>query len=210
MTTATLRACPCCGLVQKLPELAGGQRALCSRCRTTLSSAADRRRGNGPARAAALAALILYLPAILLPVMRIERLGHTNEAGILSGSIELLRGGEAAIGVIVLACSVVLPLLKLVGLLALTSRKRLLSRRHRALTWHGIEWTGRWGMLDVLLIAVVVAWIKMGDLVEVTPGPAALVFAACVLMSLLAAALFDPHASWDAEGGALDGDRSAG
>ena len=51
-------------------------------------------------------------------------------------------------------------------------------------------------MLDVLLVAVVVAWVKVGDLVEIAPGPAAFAFTAVVLLSLLSAALFDPHALW--------------
>ncbi len=69
--------------------------------------------------------------------------------------------------------------------------------RYTARTYRVIEWAGRWGMLDVLLIALLVAWIKIGDLVEVSPGPGALTFTLCVLLSLLASAHFDPHALWD-------------
>jgi len=66
-------------------------------------------------------------------------------------------------------------------------------------TYRLIEWTGRFGMLDVLLIAIVVAWIKFGELFEVSAGPAALTFASVVLLSLFASASFDPHALWQAE-----------
>ena len=52
-------------------------------------------------------------------------------------------------------------------------------------------------MLDVLLVAVVVAWVKVGDLVEISPGPAAFAFTLVVILSLVATAIFDPHALWE-------------
>ncbi|MCA8981409.1 MAG: paraquat-inducible protein A, partial [Planctomycetes bacterium] len=64
-----------------------------------------------------------------------------------------------------------------------------------------VEWAGRWGMLDVLLIAMVVTWVKVGDLVEVTPGPGVIAFTLCVLLSLLASARFDPHVLWEQDSG---------
>lgn len=192
-----LMACHCCGLVQRVARLAPGTRARCARCRVTVLSSRRRMRSNQRAFAAALAALILYPLAISLPIMRLERFGHLREASVWTGSVGLLGKGELLVGGIVLLCSVVLPLAKLAGILLITRRSGWLSRRHRALTYRWIEWTGRFGMLDVLLIAVVVAWIKIGDLVEVTPGPAAITFTLVVLLSLAAGASFDPHALWD-------------
>lgn len=159
-------------------------------------SGVARARGNAPAFSAAIAALLIYPFAILLPIMRLEQLGHSTEASIWSGSLGLLREGELFVGGIVLLCSVVLPLVKLLGLVVLCTSDRF-ATRHRARFYRGIEMAGRWGMLDVLLIAVVVAWVKMGDLVEVRPGPAALAFTLCVLLSLIASARFDPHALWE-------------
>jgi len=145
---------------------------------------------------AALAALILYPFAITLPVMRIERFGHAHDASIWTGSVGLLREGEWFVGAVVLVCSVLLPLFKLGGLVAITLGGWL-HKRHRAITYRIIEWTGRWGMLDILLISALVAWVKLGDLMEIQAGPGALVFTLCVLLSLLASAWFDPHALWE-------------
>ena len=153
------------------------------------------RRGNVHAFTAALAALALYPLAVGLPIMRLERFGHVTDASIWSGSLGLLREGELFVGGIVLLCSVVLPLVKLLGLAILCTSERV-SSRHRAIFYRAIETAGRWGMLDVLLVAVVVAWVKVGDLVEVTTGPAALAFTFCVLLSLVASARFDPHSIW--------------
>ncbi len=196
---AALRACHCCGLVQSLPAVEPGEKAVCRRCGTTIWSPRRRGRSNRHAFAYALAALVLFPFAVGLPIMRMEQFGHRSDASIWTGSLGLLREGEVFVGAIVLVCSVILPLTKLAGLLAITGARRRLSRRHRALTYRAIELAGRWGMLDVLLIALVVAWVKLGDLVEVQPGPAAIAFTSCVVLSLLAGARFDPHALWDAE-----------
>lgn len=197
MTSKDLRACHTCGLVQEVPELVAGERALCPRCNSAVADPARRRRSNQRTFAAALAALLLYPLAISLPIMRLEQFGHVTEASIWTGSVGLLERGELFVGGVVLLASVVLPLLKLTGLLAITGGRGFLSHGHRAATYRLIEWTGRWGMLDVLLIAVVVAWIKIGDLVEVKAGPAAFLFTTCVLASLVASASFDPHALWE-------------
>jgi len=144
---------------------------------------------------AALAALVLYPLAILLPVLRIERFGHSRSASIWEGSVGLLQEGELVVGGVVLVCSVILPLAKLGALLALTGTSWL-RRHHAARTYRLVEWTGRWGMLDVLLVAMLVAWIKVGELVRVEAQPAAALFALCVALSLLASAWFDPHSLW--------------
>ena len=66
-------------------------------------------------------------------------------------------------------------------------------------TYRVVEFTGRWGMLDVLLVTLLIAVVKLGDVVQVAPGPAALAFTAVVVLSLLAAATFDPHALWEGD-----------
>ena len=110
--------------------------------------------------------------------------------------ISLLSRGHLLVGSIVLLCSMVVPLVKLVGLLAITSRSGRLSKRRRAGTYRMIEQAGRWGMVDVLLVALTVAVLKLGDVVEVSPGPGLLAFTLCVALSIVASACFDPHALW--------------
>jgi paraquat-inducible protein A len=198
-TGEQLRTCSCCGLAQVLPDIPPRMKACCSRCGTRLASASVRARSNLRTFALALSALILYPLGVGLPMLRVSELGHHSEASIINGSITLLSRGDLLVGVIVLLCSVVFPLVKLLALLVLSSGSVSGARhRHRALTYHVVEWTGRWGMLDVLLVAVLTAVLKLGDMVEVEPGPAAAAFVACVVLSLLAAASFDPHALFPA------------
>ncbi len=199
MSAPNPRACPCCGLVQHVPPIPQGQRATCPRCEVVIARAGARQRNNRLAFSAALAGLLLFPVAVTLPIMTVERFGHVHAASIVAGGVDLFQSGEFLVGFVVLACSIVLPLAKLLGLLAITAGGRRMSRRRRASTYRWIERAGRWGMLDVLLIAFVIAWVKVGDLVEVTPGPAALAFTLCVFFSLLAGAAFDPHALWQRE-----------
>lgn len=156
-------------------------------------------RSNNRAAALALAALLLYPFAITRPIMFVEQMGHASEASILEGVRSLLASGELLVGLVVLACSIILPLGKLLAILVLASRRLNLRARHRALTYRAVEFTGRWGMLDVLLVTLLVAILKLGDMVDVSVGPAAWTFTTCVLLSLLASACFDPHSLWDSD-----------
>jgi len=151
----------------------------------------------GAAAAFTVTALILYPAAMSLPVMEVSRLGHVREATIWSGTVSLLASGEVVVGLVVLACSIVAPLAKLGAMLGLTVGSAWWGRRPRAVTFRLVEWIGRWGMLDVLLVALLVAAVKLGEWVEVRAGPGAVAFAGVVVCSLLASAFFDPHAIWE-------------
>lgn len=196
-TIETLRACPCCGLIQTVPPVGPGKIARCTRCRSGLVRRSIVRRSRSRTAAFAVAALILFPVAITLPLLEITRFGHISEVSVLEGVSTLFGHGEWFLGLVVGLCSVVLPFGKLVALLLLAGGAPALHERHRALTYHVVEWTGRWGMLDVLLVALLVAAMKMGDLLDVTPGPGAAAFAVMVVLSLCAAAVFDPHTLWE-------------
>ncbi len=192
-----LKACALCGLVQRVPAVDAGWVARCARCGRRLRDPLTAGRHARRAAAAALAGLVLYPLGISLPVLSLERFGAVSEASIWGGSLALLAEGEVLVGSVVFLCSVVLPLLKLVALLVLGGWREGLHPRSRVHTHRLVELAGRWGMLDVLLVAVTVAWVKLGDLFEVRPGPGAVAFTACVLASLLASAWFDPQAVWE-------------
>ena len=208
LDSEVLAACPCCGLVSRV-VMSDAARAMpagssllarCGRCGARLpqvNGAASRAdRVSRRVAAVAIAALVLFPPAVTLPIMRIQEMGHSTNASIWTGSLGLLRGGDWFVGGTVFICSIVFPLLKIAGLLAITLGRHSLQRRARRWSWRIVDLSGRWGMLDVLLVAVVVAWVKVGDLVEIEAGPAAYAFTAVVLLSLISSALFDPHALW--------------
>ncbi len=137
---------------------------------------------------------------MLLPVLEIEKLGHRRVSSLLGGTIDLIAQGELFVGLVVLVFSILLPLVKLLALIEL-SYSAIARQRHRAWTYRLVEWTGRWSMMDVLLLALIVALVKLGDLVAFQLGPAVVAFVLCVVMSMIASLVFDPHAIWE-EGGA--------
>ena len=194
----THRACHCCGLIHRLPELAANQRAVCTRCQSTIFvSAAVVRTANRTA-ASAVAAFVLFWPAVLLPILKIERLGQQSQQSILGGTIELIRHGSYLVGGVVLLFSIVFPLAKIVLLIEL-SWLEILHRRHKAATLRWMEHLGKWSMMDVMLLAFLVMLVKLGNLVQFEFGPAVIAFILCVAMSMVASLCFDPHSIWEGE-----------
>lgn len=185
--------------MQFVPEIPPRQRALCCRCGASLRNHARRWASNRLTFAFALSALILFPLAITLPMVTVERFGHLHRASIVDGVSTLIGSGHFFVGIVVLLCSIVFPIGKLLGLVILCAGGKLLRHEHRGLTFRLIELTGRWGMLDVLLVAILVAVLKIGDFVDVSPGPASVAFTTCVLLSLLAAATFNPAGAWAAD-----------
>ena len=194
----TLTGCHCCGLVQTVSEVDDAHRAVCCRCGAGLVVGWSRLKGNQRTAAFALAALLVYPFAIGLPILHVERLGFRHASGIVDGGMALIAHGEWVVALVVLGCSVVLPLFKLGGLFVLCTRTRnWLNRRHWSGVYRFVEWTGRWGMIDVLLVAILVAVVKVGDLVEIRPGTGLVAFTTFVVLNLIASGLFDPHAIWE-------------
>ncbi|QEG35500.1 paraquat-inducible protein A [Bythopirellula goksoeyrii] len=191
-----LKACHCCGQIQHTPPLAPRQLAACARCGSTVC----RYSTHSASRTAALAtaAFILYWPAILLPILQIERLGRHHQSSLLMGTIDLLREGSWFVGTVVLLFSIVFPLVKIVLLLEL-SLLGIMHRKHKAITYRIMEQAGKWSMMDVMLIAFMVMLVKLGSLVEFHFGPAVWAFVLCVAMSMWASLSFDPHSIWGDE-----------
>lgn len=194
----TLHACHCCGLIHRIPRLDPGDRAVCTRCRAVIYRGKSKHRSAGRTAAAALAAFFLYWPAILLPILEVERLGHRHASGILFGTFELIRDGDWFVGIIVFVFSVIFPLVKILLLLEL-SAVGLLHQRHRGWTYRIMEHAGKWSMMDVMLLAFLVMLVKLGSLVSFRIGPAVVAFVLCVGLSMLASMVFDPHAIWEEE-----------
>jgi len=182
--------------VHVLPPLKPGQLAFCTRCGTDILLYRSILKSCSRTSAAATAAFVLFWPAILCPILVVEKLGIRRQTSLLEGICELFRDSHWAMGLIVLLFSVVLPLTKLLLLLEL-SQFRLLKRELKARTLRLTEHLGRWSMLDVLLLSLLVMLVKLGDLVQFQFGPAIIAFVLSVMMSLTASFCFDPHAIWE-------------
>ncbi|HEY8926535.1 MAG TPA: paraquat-inducible protein A [Polyangia bacterium] len=196
-TAATLRlgACPICGLVSRTAPRTGGQ--ACPRCGARLrlvDGDASLARTTGLLAAAAL----LFVPANLLPIMTTVSIGRRHSDTILSGVAALWRAGAWPLSILVLVASLAVPALKLVvlGLLVMTARRRSTWRpRARTRLYRLIARVGRWSMLDIFVMALLAALVR-SPVAGVEIGPGAAVFAAVVVLTMLATEAFDPRLIW--------------
>ena len=188
-----LHSCHCCGLIQWSLATSG---EVCGRCETGLGSRWASEARNRLALALCLTAMVLFIPAVTWRFLRIEQLGQTHESSLLHGVRALFAEGHLLVGVIVLLFSIILPIVKLSGLLFLCQPQWRMQPKHMAFTYRAVEHLGRWGMLDVLLVAVMVAFVKLGGLVHFGAGPGLVLFAMFVVTSLSASLAFDPHGLW--------------
>ena len=191
-------SCDTCGLVQAVEPLAPGMVAECTRCGSFLAA----RRSTGSLHVTAalsLAALVLYVPANVYPIMKMYLHGAYSESTVWDGIKILMDHHEWAVAIIVFLASMVIPLVKLAGLFSLvvTSRmgwgRRLRGRTH---LYKFIDAIGPWAMLDVFLLAVLVALVKLQGWAEILPGTGLFAFTAMVVLTMLASAAFDPKLIW--------------
>jgi paraquat-inducible protein A len=194
----TIIACKTCGLVQRMDELQPGTVAECCRC----SSVIRKRQVNSLHRTAAfaLAALIFYVPANIYPILRMDFYGAHSENTVWDGCVKLFQDGQWLVAVIVFFASILIPLLKLLALFFLVVTTKLKSeswQQERTWIYQIIEVVGPWAMLDVFLLSVLVALVKLQQLATVLPGPGLLAFTAVVVLTILASASFDPQLIWD-------------
>lgn len=193
-------ACKVCGQIHQLPPLSPGTVAQCVRC----GSEIEKRSRSSLHRTAAfsLAALLLYVPANVLPILHLELYGAVSENTAWDGVRKFYEQQNYVIALIVLLASIVIPLLKLLGLLFVVSTTAVGSNRWllvRTWTYRFIETIGRWAMLDVFVVSIWVSVVKLGSLGRVLPGIGLLPFGGVVVLTLLASASFDPQLIWETE-----------
>ena len=200
VTTALASGCALChdcGLLCALPER-GAHAAGCARCGAALH--ARKPRSLERAWAFLIAAALCYLPANLLPIMKITSLGRAQADTIMSGVVYLLTHGMWPLAIVVFTASVFVPILKIAILTV------LLVSVHRASRWRPIERTrlyriteaiGRWSMVDIFVVTILVALVRLGNLATVEAQPGAVFFGAVVVLTMLAAESFDPRLIWD-------------
>ncbi len=195
-TPQGLGGCATCGLVNRLDAQGHGR---CRRCGETLHARTPHSRQR--TLALLLAALVMYIPANLYPIMSTTSLGNTSPSTIIGGVMLFLQHGDIPIAVIIFTASVVVPIGKILALgwlcYAVRHRGEPLSNATRVRLYRITEFIGRWSMVDVFVVAILVALIRAGELISVTPGPAALSFASVVVITMLAANSFDPRIIWD-------------
>jgi paraquat-inducible protein A len=202
---AGLVSCKACQLLSR-PASANAP-GFCRRCGEKLEY--RRHASIETTWALVIAAAICYIPANALPVFTTTTLGEEEPDTILSGVAFLYTSGSWPLALVVLVASVMIPLGKLAALVYLlltVQRGSIANNQERTRLYRIVEIIGRWSMLDVFVVAFTVALVQLQPLTSVAPGAGVLFFAAVVVLTMLAAASFDPRLIWDASDPRLAGD----
>ena len=191
-------SCSRCHLLCRQPPVESKSKPLCPRCGATLYH----RRPNSFHRTWALiiAAYVFYIPANVLPITHVVSFGKAQSDTILSGVVYFIRDGMWPIALVIFTASVLVPLFKLIiltGLLVSVHRKSAWQPRLRTRMYRMTEAVGRWSMLDIFVVTILVALVRLGNIASVEAGPAAVFFAAVVALTMFAAMSFDPRLIWD-------------
>jgi paraquat-inducible protein A len=190
-------ACETCGLVQQLENVPLRHRAQCARCDSVLQT--HRPNSRTRTEALTLAALCLYVPANVYPIIVMEYMGRHTENTVWGGVKALYQAHMWYIAVIVFAASILIPFLKLMGLLFLVANRSRRWQKTRTCVYKIICRIGPWAMLDVFLLSVLVALIRFGRFATVIPGPGIIAFASVVILTIFASSSFDPRLIWQEE-----------
>ena len=145
-------------------------------------------------------AVLIYIPANILPILTVKNFGQGGADTIFSGIVNLMNGGMFFIAFIVFVASLLIPALKLIGMIFLVFSikfKIKFSPEQRVISFRFIEWIGRWSMLDIFVIAILVAVVNFGNLANIEAGVGAIAFSSVVVLTMLAAVSFDPRLIWD-------------
>lgn len=190
---------------------------VCTRCRATLRAAAAAAgaqrcpRCHSPVHvrrpyslstttSLLVSAALLYIPANVLPVMRTRTFFSVEDDTIMSGVISLAHSGSWPVALLVFFASIVVPLLKLIAMgeiVIAVRRKSVRQPQQRSRLFRVVEYVGRWSMLDVFAMSLLVALVQVQSLATVQVRPAALAFAGVVVLTMLAAQSFDERLLWD-------------
>jgi paraquat-inducible protein A len=147
-----------------------------------------------------LAAAALYVPSHLLPVMTVMELGVVTPNTIVGGMLTFWRTGAYPIALVIFTASILIPFLKIVALSWLCAAAS--GRVHPSPAMLGkvywfTELLGRWSMIDIFVVGILVSLVQLGNYMTIVPGPGALAFTGVVILTMLAAMSFEPRLLWD-------------
>ena len=187
-----LAACHACGRVS--PESLGR----CPRCGAKLHLRKPASIEGTVALMAAAAAL--YIPSHLLPILVVTELGVVTHNTIVGGMLSFWQSGAYPIALVIFTASILIPFLKIAALswlcLAATGKVHPSPATLGKVYWI-TELLGRWSMIDIFVVGILVSVVQLGNYMSVKPGPGALAFAGVVVLTMFAAMRFDPRLLWD-------------
>jgi len=147
-----------------------------------------------------IAASIAIIPANIIPISILLTNGKRLEDTIFSGVAGLVKNGMPGIAAIIFIASIVVPVAKILGLgyimLAIQFKRRVFHRQ-RMTIYFAVKWIGKWSVMDLFVISIMMTLVDRGQILDFTPGYGAVAFAIVVVLTMLAAESLDPRLIWD-------------
>jgi paraquat-inducible protein A len=187
-----------CSNCRKVYEKENYDEFICTRCKHKV-----RRRTKNSLQislALVISAMLLYIPAMVYPMMEVTKFGVSVESTILEGVISFLEYENYFIAIVVFTASVIIPLIKLVGLLIIFLSLKInvqLSNKAKNVMFHFIEAIGKWSMIDIYVVAILASVVQLDEFFNIKGGLAATSFALMVIVTMIAAHIFDTRIIWD-------------
>lgn len=190
--------CPVCAQKHQGANIDEKATVKCARCGSVIFE--ETSGSLGRALAFSLGALILYFPANMYPILSVTRMGVYSESTIWQGVRSLFTSGYWGVAILVFLASIIIPLIKLVVMIYLVaSTNRDGHERIKYLLLRIIRFIGPWSMLDVFLVAILVALVKLKDLATIRPEPGLIAFAGVVVLTIMASESFEARSLWQGE-----------
>lgn len=145
-------------------------------------------------------AILLYIPAMLYPMMEVTKFGISTESTILEGVISFLEYENYFIAFVIFTASVAIPMIKLAGLLFIFVSLKVnvkMSSSVRVIIFKFIEAIGKWSMIDIYVVALLASVVQLNEIFNIKGGIAATSFALMVILTMIAAHRFDTRIIWD-------------
>ena len=192
--TAGLGNCPKCHKLHRMTSEVGN----CLRCHTQFTARIPK--SIDYTLAWTIAALIMFIPANLFPMMVVYTLGNAEASTIMEGIILFIKFDMIPVAIVIFIASFIVPLSKIVVLFVLifsVKRKNKLTLKQQTKLYHLVEFLGPWSMLDVFVVAVMAAVVDLGFLTSIEADVGIVYFTLMVIFTMFAAGNFDPRLMWD-------------
>ncbi|MFK5892518.1 MAG: paraquat-inducible protein A [Pseudomonadota bacterium] len=188
----------CCFMMDSIDADIEHDHCLCPRCGTKL----EFRLKNSMTRTWALliTAMIFFVPANIYPIMVVDSITGKVASTIMEGIVLFIAANEYFVALVIFVASIIVPAIKMVGMsiiLLSIHKKSHYFYKHRSLMFRFIQFIGRWSMLDIFVVAIMVTLVNFGVVSTIHAGPAATSFGLVVIMTMYAAVTFDPRLIWD-------------
>ncbi len=196
MSKNSLVACHECDLLQRVPPVSVGSKAVCRRCGYVLHQ--SKRDSINRTLSLTIAGFALFVVANTFPFLAFDMKGQFTQTTLLTGVVSLYQQGMWGLSIVVLVTSVLVPLVQLLGLFYVLLPLKMNRAPYKlASVFRVIQHIQPWGMMEVFMLGILVSVVKLTAMASIIPGLAIWSFTLLIFVLAWATAALDPHVVWE-------------